>query len=36
MNDVLKVGSIKLDKDVLYAVKTALDKAGFKEWSEEE
>lgn len=36
MNDVLKVGSIKFDKDVLHAVKAALDKAGFKEWSEEE
>lgn len=35
MNDVLKVSSMKLDKDVLYTVKNALDKAGFKEWSEE-
>lgn len=35
-NDVLKACSMKLDKDVLHTVKNDLDKAGFKEWSEEE
>lgn len=36
MNDVLKIRTVKLDKDILQTVKNALDKAGFKEWCEEE
>lgn len=36
INDVLKIRTVKLDKDILQTVKKALDKAGFKEWCEEE